>query len=819
MPTNISDLPVEVLLDHLLPILALQDLLALARTNKFIASVCQDDILWKLKLKRDFNFTANADTARESGFKVIYRGLRKPSVYTWGAAGQSRLGLSSIPKGMERPSDCVPFPAEVAIDARIVSMSFHALDDQGSIHVWGQLDGEGWAMNNDGFSDPAKTAKTPHKLHITMPSSLTLNPKDTKEVVRFTSVSCGRGHSAALDSNYNVWIFTRWGRPCLLTSDLINPKLSTTSHSSSSPATTSTRVIQVESGWDYVAMLTASGAVYAISITSPEDDFGPQLQAKVEELDRLPNDHHSRARADNKKVIHCTTIEIPAAPLLLPAIPQDLPELAVDADDGVKTELIRVAAGSEFLIGLTNKGHVLSIDLASQAGMAWLRGQFDLGYGGWVYHPEYTEVDRIRQDPVWAAAGQTSKPTAPKGSMRITHISAHFNTFVAYSISPPVVLMGTKSSAPNGTLQFPCNIIPSFHTRPPNDPIISVVLGDYHFVALTERGHVLSWGNYSKGALGLGDPRDLEVGAPGGFARIEEKEMAIGGRRNEPSEPVNVPSEVRFDRNDGKKGKKKFCYAVTASGWHTGALAIDLDYDDDEDAGASKGMNAEEFAAERGLFSRWNEDQEPYPQPQIGAVTPVLEPPGAFPREDHAEQRGRGGGRALTFESPPFNPNPTRTRGGPPYPMPTGPFHSTPVHPAVRPMPGSGRGGHTIPGGFPGDEDDSNVDDLYSAYQSPPFIPVGTSLPGGQRGHMPFRIGFAGRGAGLGRGGRMGVASAGDTLEFPGNPPSGPSGEQTEGLRGGGPRTGLGLGGPLHRIQGGSTPGGSAHGRGSGGVD
>lgn len=83
-PTDFTDLPIELLLDHLLPLLPLKDLLSLTRTCKSVAAVCDDDTLWKLKLKRDFNFTANADTARESGFKVIYKGISKPSLYTWG---------------------------------------------------------------------------------------------------------------------------------------------------------------------------------------------------------------------------------------------------------------------------------------------------------------------------------------------------------------------------------------------------------------------------------------------------------------------------------------------------------------------------------------------------------------------------------------------------------------------------------------------------------------------------------------------------------------------------------------------------------------
>lgn len=80
----ITDLPVELLLDHVFPVLDLFSLLALAQTCKFFTTLCSDDTFWRLKLQRDYNFTANADTARENGWKVIYKGIRRPSVYTWG---------------------------------------------------------------------------------------------------------------------------------------------------------------------------------------------------------------------------------------------------------------------------------------------------------------------------------------------------------------------------------------------------------------------------------------------------------------------------------------------------------------------------------------------------------------------------------------------------------------------------------------------------------------------------------------------------------------------------------------------------------------
>lgn len=105
--------------------------------------------------------------------------------------------------------------------------------------------------------------------------------------------------------------------------------------------------------------------------------------------------------------------------------------------------------------------------------------------------------------------------------------------------------------------------------------VISVVLGDYHNVALTSTGKVLTWGAYSGGALGLGDPTTLTPGTPGAYATEELRLRALENRRGEPP-AVDVPTEVRFDH--GRKTRKdRFCFSVAAAGWHTGALVIDLE--------------------------------------------------------------------------------------------------------------------------------------------------------------------------------------------------------------------------------------------------
>lgn len=78
----LQSLPVETLLDNLLPLLSIADVLSLTCTSKFFALLCNDDTSWKLRLQEDYNFSIR--NARDTGFKTIYKGIRKPSVYVWG---------------------------------------------------------------------------------------------------------------------------------------------------------------------------------------------------------------------------------------------------------------------------------------------------------------------------------------------------------------------------------------------------------------------------------------------------------------------------------------------------------------------------------------------------------------------------------------------------------------------------------------------------------------------------------------------------------------------------------------------------------------
>jgi hypothetical protein len=103
------------------------------------------------------------------------------------------------------------------------------------------------------------------------------------------------------------------------------------------------------------------------------------------------------------------------------------------------------------------------------------------------------------------------------------------------------------------------------------------VLGDYHCGALTADGQLLTWGQYSHGALGLGVPTELPLGTPGGYSA---ESQLIQSRRSQwgPLEPPKVasPSPVHFNHGPNPGGRR-FCFAATAAGWHTGALVVCLE--------------------------------------------------------------------------------------------------------------------------------------------------------------------------------------------------------------------------------------------------
>ncbi|KAJ2934851.1 hypothetical protein H1R20_g2272, partial [Candolleomyces eurysporus] len=366
-------------------------------------------------------------------------------------------------------------------------------------------------------------APTPHRL--LMPSPI-------------RSISCGRFHASAMDSQNRVWTFVNWGRPFSIDSPVLRDP--------GSPP------IQVECGWGFTSVLTATGDVF---VWWP---FSRPLEQILEEKNTaFDSDPDKRADATAEKEIPCATFTIDSLNLTrLPALPElpPLKKTGVEESSPIP-QLIQIAGLEGYLIGLTNFGHVLKFGKLDDADAA--------SSGSWNYLPQFSNIDLIRQNKVFNETNGEASVAAPD-AMKITHITASFRHFFAYSTgSSSLVLIGTNDTTPESK--------PEIKSELQNRSVIAVAVGDWHNAALTSDGKVLTWGEFSSGALGLGDPGKLELGTPGGYAR------STGDQRRRRTPPtVDTPAQVRFDHGV-KQPRDRFAFAITAAGWHTGALVMDLD--------------------------------------------------------------------------------------------------------------------------------------------------------------------------------------------------------------------------------------------------
>ncbi|CDZ97300.1 FOG: RCC1 domain [Phaffia rhodozyma] len=501
--SSLDNLPDELFLDNILPILPLTDLLSLSRVNKHIKQVVQDQTFWKRKIREDFNLPLTV-TAREDGWKDLYLKLRRPSVYVWGSLSNGRLGLPrSHPAladftaridGINRPV-LLPLNEGVGmVDLQASGYGFCGLDSQGRIWCWGTLDGESYTASRLNWMDPATVCTQPHQ--ILVPSKV-------------LSISCGRKHVLILDADNIIWELTAWGKA-----------LKFDSESSSNDC-----IVQVEAGWTNSASLSSSGRVRV---------WWPDYEA--------PNPPPPSPLSDSSAAQIPLGITVSSAPMFM------LPEIE-------ENKIVQIACGDSFLVALTEKGEVWT---------AWLGSKVDdigkLSTGNrrqiWEHHPkfQYPQAPRPTLEPY-------DYEYQPYNITRMTHVSAHFETFFVYypgtadsDYSTSIVYKGTKSQLLS---QSSGGVIPSVLKELQGRGVIKVALGDYHVAVLTAKGELSTFGQANSGSLGLG---------PISVQRVDTPTVVQFGE----------PKTAGPDGIGTGLGTGKFVFGITASGWHTGALIVDL---------------------------------------------------------------------------------------------------------------------------------------------------------------------------------------------------------------------------------------------------
>ena len=145
----------------------------------------------------------------------------------------------------------------------------------------------------------------------------------------------------ALDANSTVWTIKNWAQLVRLDSPSLD---------CSSPETTP---IQIECGDWFSAVLTRFGDVYVWWTNQ-----GTFRELYLETQANL-------IYVDYGGAIRCDTRGLKMDPIKLPTLP-DLPDLLAtglpEEERRKETKLIRIAACTDSLVGLTNKGHVLKLE-------------------------------------------------------------------------------------------------------------------------------------------------------------------------------------------------------------------------------------------------------------------------------------------------------------------------------------------------------------------------------------------------------------------------------------------------------------------------
>ncbi|KAF8425147.1 regulator of chromosome condensation 1/beta-lactamase-inhibitor protein II [Tirmania nivea] len=241
--------------------------------------------------------------------------------------------------------------------------------------------------------------------------------------------------------------------------------------------------------------------------------------------------------------------------------------------------------------------------------------------------------------------------SAPAGEKPMTYISGSFCKFAVFN-SDGLVYIGTKDQVQeilDASVERPSPELEEIQSKPTVIPrlqkcgIVAIAFGDYHSLALTAEGKVLSWGTEPEmcGCLGHG---------PVEIARRKGVKFTAYGQLDE-------PTEVKFDRLETSKSQKPkdnqyFIFYISAAGWHSGALALapSRDWRDStrlERLNAVDSATPIEFLPRRELFGHTPGPTQPH-QPHLPCHLRPIAPgrigrPGAPPGEMGHGRRVRPG--------------------------------------------------------------------------------------------------------------------------------------------------------------------------------
>ncbi|PWN34257.1 RCC1/BLIP-II [Meira miltonrushii] len=552
-----SQLPYQLVLDTILPLLDIQTLIRLRAVSHAFKEAVDDNVVWRRRIRSDFRFPLQS-SARTTGWKTIYRGLANPELYTWGEESHYRLGVeirkrqpnqdeSEALEGSDfnliKRYRSAPFPLSIKwrnadlydSNARVTEChqfdserppnfeirqgiplrrilpngreSKHSID----VGVPVEIHAGGWSFflmtnkgqiitwgSSTGNGDSSGTEEMFQK-----PTLLDLNGRQA------TSLSVGRQHAVAQMDDGSIFEWSnRWDRPAVHFQSSILKEIQTKEE---------LHIDQVEAGWNFSAALVNSDHGEGVgNVLIWESRWTYDLQRAM---------WYERAiqeGADSSTIEPTWQVAVPT--VLLPVPPK---------------RFTRIAAGDRFIIALSDDGLVYYLEIPEirqdlrtqasdtpQASADRLRKELDRRYTQWKKLSSFCE--NVRQagqesedgENVWDRPGLNHLLSS---NVRITHISAQFKNFAVYA--PEAGKEGrdvdVQSGKGLGIVLLGSN---DAHLRPKIIPelqgvgVIKIVQGDWHSGALLLDGSVRTWGSQSNGALGTWDSIPTVEGAQSVFS-------------------------------------------------------------------------------------------------------------------------------------------------------------------------------------------------------------------------------------------------------------------------------------------------------------
>lgn len=476
---RITDLPYQLLVDGIIAQLDTPSLLNLSLSCKVLHQVGSDEIVWQRRIAQDYLFPLGS-SARVTGWKALYRALSDPELYTWGDIGEGRLGVELRPQVVDQENNlikvgigipswnvisrlrCVPFPLRVIwhnakvfrnelqrfasnrlqferppdmnlddeenmrqffqlvpaglhedhninvgvpVEIHAGGWSFCALTHLGQILAWGSSSGGGreTALGHNIFSAP------------------TLLDLEGRTAV---AVSCGREHIVAQMDDGNILEWSkRWDRPALHTPSTITNTIATDNPSHH------VHIRQVESGWDFTAIL--------VDLVDKKDNVDSSRNEvilwRTEWTDLIERRewYNTSLNTDQDDLPRSWLVSVPT--ISLPPLPE---------------QIKKFCAGDNFIIALAASGKVYYLEIPETT--LQLRDRLRDTMQETVRH---FHREMVRKNTAWkhlvAFGGTLGSDSAGRDSpniwrdpalnhlvkdpLKITHISAQFQSFAVYA--------------------------------------------------------------------------------------------------------------------------------------------------------------------------------------------------------------------------------------------------------------------------------------------------------------------------------------------------------------------------------------------------